>query len=105
MNKDYRGDTFFRNYSIRLDNELYEFDNGDKIKVAFCQYGKEKQLLKEIELVEGKTEVEVAWDAQEMATLSIGEYILEVEFNTKKFVKTEQEKIKIDEDFIYGEQQ
>ena len=49
--------------------------------------------------------MEVTWDAQEMATLSIGEYILEVEFNTKNFVKTEQEKIKIDEDFIYGEQQ
>lgn len=103
MDKNFRGDTFFRNYSLKLNNELYEFKNGDKIKVAFCKYGKEKQLLKEILLEEGKTEIEVAWEAEEMATLDIGDYILEVEFNTKNFVKTSQEIIKIDEDFIYGE--
>ena len=38
-----------------------------------------------------------------MRTLEIGDYILEVEVTTQDFVKTNQEKIKIDLDFIYGE--
>lgn len=104
MNKNYRGDTFFRNYSVELDNGTYAFKSGDKIKVAFCRYDNKKFLKKEIELSVGETDVNITWDGKEMATLEIGEYILEVEFNTQDFVKTHQEKIKIDYDFIYGEE-
>lgn len=104
MLKDFRGDTFFRSYSIELQNEIYKFQNGDKIKIAFCKYNGEKYLPKEIILPAEKTEIDVTFTAEEMATLEIGDYILEVEFNTIDFVKTYQEKIKIDEDFIYGEE-
>lgn len=105
MNKDYRGDTFFRSYSINIDGELYKFQSGDKIKVAFCLFGVDKKLLKEIKLVEGNTEVDVTWSAEEMSTLNVGDYVLEVEFETVDFTKTYQENIKISEDFIYGEQE
>lgn len=104
MNKDYRGDTFFRSYSLKIDGELYKFQEGDKIKVAFCLFGMDKKLLKEIPLTVGESEVNVSWSAEEMATLILGDYVLEVEFNTRDFVKTYQENIKISEDFIYGEQ-
>ena len=104
MDKNYRGDTFFRSYSINIDGELYKFQKGDKIKVAFCLFGVEKYLLKEISLVENETEANVQWSAEEMATLNVGDYILEVEFETLDFTKTYQENIKISEDFIYGEQ-
>lgn len=104
MNKNFRGDTFFRSYSVELDNETYTFQNGDKIKLAFCQYDNNKYLEKEIKLTAGDTEVNVNYTAEEMATLEIGDYILEVEFNAQDFVKTHQEKIKIDQDFIYGEE-
>ena len=30
MNKNYRGDTFFRNYSVELDNETYTFKSATK---------------------------------------------------------------------------
>ena len=72
--------------------------------MAFCLFGVEKYLLKEISLIENETEVNVQWSAEEMANLVPGDYILEVEFDTRDFVKTEQENIKISEDFIYGEQ-
>ena len=52
----------------------------------------------------GETDVNITWTGEDMATLEIGDYILEVEFNTQDFVKTHQEKIKIDYDFIYGEE-
>lgn len=104
MNKDYRGDTFFRSYSLKTDGELYKFQEGDKLNVAFCLFGVDKKLIKEISLTEGETEVNVVWSAEEMATLDLGDYILEAEFNTIDFTKTYQETIKISEDFIYGEE-
>jgi hypothetical protein len=104
MNKDYRGDTFFRSYSLKIDGELYNFQQGDKLKVAFCLFGVDKKLIKEISLTEGETEANVVWSAEEMATLALGDYILEAEFNTIDFTKTYQENIKISEDFIYGEE-
>ena len=104
MDENYRGDTFFRSYSLEIDDEIYKFQNGDKIKAAFCLFDIEKKLLKKIELIPGETEVNITWSAEEMASLKIGDYILEIEFDTKDFVKTHQEKIKITEDFIYGEE-
>ena len=104
MKENFRGDTFFRSYSIELENENYVFQSGDKIKVGFCRFNDKKELLKEIDLPIGKTEIDITWSADEMATLEIGDYILEAEVTTNDFVKTHQEKIKIDYDFIYGEE-
>ena len=74
------------------------------IKIAFCKYDGKKHLPKEISLPAGETEVDVTFTANEMATLEIGDYILETEVTTQDFVKTHQEKIKIDQDYIYGEE-
>lgn len=104
MIKDFRGDTFFRSYSIELDNEIYKFQNGDKIKVAFYKFNNEALLLKEKELVAGETQVDIVWSADEMSNLKIGDYILETEITAKDFTKTHQETIKIYEDFIQGEE-
>ena len=51
----------------------------------------DKKLLKEISLTVGESEVNVSWSAEEMATLALGDYILEAEFNTRDFTKTYQE--------------
>lgn len=104
MNKNFRGDTFFRNYSVELENEIYKFQNGDKLKIAFCKYDGEIFLPQEIDLPINETEIQVTFSAEDMAKLSIGDYILEAEFNLIDFVITNQEKIKIDEDYIYGEE-
>jgi hypothetical protein len=104
MEKNYRGDTFFRSYSIELGNELYKFQNGDKIKLAFCTNINDRYLEKEIILTTDETEANVSWSAKDMATLPVGLYILEAEVTTQDFTKTHQEQIKIDEDFIYGDE-
>ena len=104
MKENFRGDTFLRSYSIELENDIYTFQSGDKIKIAFCRYDDKKFLPKVIDLPVGKTEVDVTFTADEMATLEIGDYILETEVTTQDFVKTHQEKIKIDQDYIYGEE-
>ena len=101
--KDFRGDTFFRSYSVEFDNENYTFKSGDIIKVAFCLYTGEKFLEKIINVSTEQDQVDISWSANEMATLKIGEYILETEITTSSFTKTHQEIIKITEDFIYGE--
>ena len=103
MKKDYRGDTFFRSYTIELENGVYKFQDGDKVLIAFCQYDNENQLLKEVIPKSGDTEINVSWSAEEMASLKVGEYVLETEFRTVDFTVTHQENVKISEDFIYGD--
>jgi hypothetical protein len=103
MEKNYRGDTFFRNYSVVIDGEKHIFKENEKIKVAFCRYDNKRFLEKEIIANVGTDEINIVWNADEMRTLEIGDYILEAEVTTQDFVKTNQEKIKIDLDFIYGE--
>ena len=103
MNKNFRGDTFFRNYSVELDDGIYNFQEGDKIKIAFCD-GENIFLPKEIKLSAGEKEIDVTWSAEEMATLEIKQYVLETEVVTKDFTITSQEVIRIDKDFIYGEE-
>lgn len=104
MEKKFRGDTFLRSYSIEFEDGIYTFQAGDKIKIAFCKYNGNKYLLKEKILPIGEDEIDITFTGDEMSTLEIGEYILEVEFTTNNFVITQQEKIHIDEDFIYGEE-
>ena len=101
--QNFRGDTFFRSYSVEFENEKYNFKIGDSIKLAFCLYTGEKFLEKIINVSTQQEQIDVSWSANEMATLKIGEYILETEITTSSFTKTHQEKITITEDFIYGE--
>ena len=103
MNKNFRGDTFFRNYSVELDDGIYTFKDGDKINVAFCD-GNETYLKKEVKLPVGEEEIDICWTAGEMATLEAKQYVLETEFVALDFTITTQEVIVIDEDFIYGEE-
>lgn len=103
MSKDFRGDTFFRNYSVELDDGAYTFKDGDIIKVAFCDNEK-LYLKKEIKLPAGEKEIDISWTAEEMATLEPKQYVLEVEIVALDFTITDQEVVIIDEDFIYGEE-
>ena len=103
MENNYRGDTFNRSYSVIIDGKKHVFSSGEKIKVAFCLYENKRFLEKEVEATDGSDEINITWTAEEMATLKIGDYILEAEVTTKDFVKTHQEKVRIDLDFITGE--
>lgn len=98
--KNYRGDTFWRTYKVKYENAPYTFVVGDIIKVAFINDGN-KFLEKEITLDNSADSITVEWSANEMATLkSNKEYILEAEITTATFVKTYQETIKLDKDYI-----
>lgn len=100
--KDFRGDTFFRSYTVDFDNEAYKFIRGDIVKVAFIKdnirYGEQT-----IEVATEQDQVDIRWEAEEMAKLEIGQYILETEITTNVFTKTHQESIYIDKDYIYGD--
>ena len=76
----------------------------ESFSVAFCLYENKRFLEKEVEATAGSEEINITWSAEEMATLKIGNYILEAEVTTKDFVKTHQEKVRIDLDFITGEE-
>ena len=104
MENNYRGDTFNRNYSVIIDGKKHVFSSGEKIKVAFCLYENKRFLEKEVESTVRSDEINITWTAEEMATLKIGNYILEAEVTTRDFVKTHQEKVRIDLDFITGEE-
>ena len=104
MENNYRGDTFNRSYSVIIDGKKHVFFFFLKIKVAFCLYENKRFLEKEVEATDGSDEINITWTAEEMATLKIGDYILEAEVTTRDFVKTHQEKVRIDLDFITGEE-
>ena len=100
--KDFRGDTFFRSYTVDFDNEAYKFIKGDIVRAVFVKEG-QKYLEKTIEVASEQDQVDIRWEAEEMATLEIGSYILEVEISTNVFVKTGQEQIYVSKDHIVGD--
>lgn len=104
-NDDFRGDTFFRSYEVYIDDEIYTYNDSDKINLVFhnVQYNK-NFLPKTIENIGGKTSADVTWTKEEMSQLEIGSYVLETEVVTDQFTKTYQENLYITEDFIVGEQ-
>lgn len=103
MNKNYRGDTFWRSYEVEYENEPYTFKEGDYIIVAFCDYAGNRHLEKKIGATVDSTKVDVVWSRDEMATLDDRQYVLEVEVSTIDFRKTYQEQIDIYEDYIVAE--
>ena len=100
MENNYRGDTFWRSYEVEYENEPYTFKNGNYIKVAFFSLAEEEFLPKKIDVVDGKTKIDVTWTKEEMATLSEGTYFLECEVTTSDFRKTYRELIDITKDYI-----
>ena len=102
MNKTFRGDTFWRTFLIEYENEPYMFQEGDKIRSAFCD-DSGKHLLKEITVEKSAETVKIEWSSEEMATLVSKRWILETEITTKKFRKTHQEVVDIFKDHIITE--
>lgn len=103
--KNYRGDTFFRNYEVRLDDEIYTFKEDDKINLVFHNTETDEDFLERtITAFIDKTSVDVVWTADEMKQLKVGSYILEAEIVTSDFTVTHQEILTINEDYIVGEE-
>ena len=100
--ENFRGDTFFRSYTVDFDNEAYKFIKGDIVKVAFVK-DDIRYLEQTIEVVSEQDQVDIRWEAKDMATLEIGQYILETEITTNVFVKTDQEQIYVAKDYITGD--
>ena len=100
MNKNYRGDTFWRTYEVEYENEPYIFKKGDYIKVAFFSLSEEEFLPKKIEATDGLTKIDVTWSKEEMATLKNQSYFLECDVTTSDFRKTYRETIDITNDYI-----
>lgn len=103
MNKNYRGDSFWRSYEIEYENSSYSFQEGDYLKVAFCS-NNNRFLEKRIEATSGEKKIDVQWTPEEMSTLLIKDYILEVEITTLDFRKTYQEIVTITEDKIISKE-
>ena len=98
----FRGDTYSRTLKVNFaDKTPYQFTNGDKVKTVFVGTNKTKYLEKEITVESNKYEVQLQWTPEEMKTLPIDYYILEVEITTGEFVKTYQTVITVKEDYIY----
>lgn len=103
--KNYRGDTFFRNYEVQLDDGIYTFKEDDKINLAFHNTETDEDFLERtITAFIDKTSVDVVWTADEMKQLKVGSYILETEVVTSDFTVTHQEILTINEDYIVGEE-
>ena len=100
---NYRGDTFIRNYSIETDTGDYTFENGDVLKTVFVTEDGKEIINKTINLVEGDTDVNVVWSAEDMSKLEEGNYTLETEVTTSNWTKTIQENVTILKDYIVGE--
>lgn len=97
----FRGDTFNKTITVTLDGTTpYEFVVGDRIKTCFVK-GKtynEKEIV-----IEAPTEaVKVSYSSEEMQNVELGKNIFEVEVQTGSFVKTYQQLIEIERDYIDG---
>ena len=100
MIEKFRGDTFMRTVKVTQANKIpYEFKQGDIIKCCFVKDDK-KILEKEIVVNTLATEVPIAYTSEEMATLEVDTYIFEIEVNLDGYVKTYQEKIELDRDYL-----
>lgn len=104
MNNDYRGDTLFRSYSVSTDNGLYVFQDGDVLETVFRTSTGENFLPRTIKPEQGVEEIDVVWTNDDMKNIPLGSTILETCVKTKDFVKTHQEVLYINEDFIVGEE-
>lgn len=103
MNKTLRGDTFWRTYTVSYENETYTFQEGDVLKVAFCDKDNSIRLLKKHTFDKPSQNVTIEWSPEEMAQLESKRWILEVEVSTKEFRKTYQEFVDIFPDYIITE--
>lgn len=99
MNKNFRGDTFWRTYEVEYENEPYTFETDDSLKVAFCDEH-DKYLLKEYKVDSPQKSIRIEWTPEEMAELESKRWVLEVEITTKNFRKTYQEFVDVFKDYI-----
>ena len=103
MIEKFRGDTFMRTVKATHPNKIpYEFKQGDIIKCCFVR--NDTNYLEKTQVLEtSATEVPITYTKDEMATLEVDTYIFEVEANLDGYVKTYQEKIELDKDYITNE--
>lgn len=59
MNRNYRGDTFWRSYEVEYEDKPYKFQEGDVLKVAFYDFANNEYLLKEIVVDSEKEQIDI----------------------------------------------